>query len=171
MNSILVPFLQVLASSFTCVENKNNLTSAWVYTDWSSSAVSIWTLFQAHLYGDDKMKVWWKWDREEDWGGHLYLSTKQKPFPAGADWYISHAIICYLILTDRSGGWAAGVQRGPQSPSWPGQTPPPSEKDMVDPASQWKIRPTTARQGPTGGGRRGGGGSGREMQALLALTG
>lgn len=97
------------------------------------------------------MKAWWKWDQEEDWEGHLYLSTKQKPFPAGADWYISHAIICYLILTDRSGGWAVGVQRGAQFPSWPGQTPPPTEEDMVDPASQWKIRPTTARQGPTGG--------------------
>lgn len=61
-----------------------------------------------------------------------------------------HLLSCLnrQIWQQNSWGW-----EGQRCPSWTGQTPPPSEQDMVDPASLWDIRPTAVRQGPAGDGR------------------
>lgn len=61
--------------------------------------------------------IWKQWKWERAWEGHLYPSTKQQPFPAGVGCYISHAIICYLVLTDRSGSRTAGGGRGSDVPA------------------------------------------------------
>lgn len=94
------------------------------------------------------------------------FSTKLQLFPAGVGWWISHAIICYLVLTDRSGSRTAGEGRGGGGgqwcPSWPGHTPPPSEQNTVDLALLSDIRPTTVRQGLVGGGKG--------LQTLLVLA-
>lgn len=85
--------------------------------------------------------------------GHLYPSTEQQSFPAGI-WLLHQARYHLLSCLNRqiwqknSWGW-----EGQPCPSWTGQTPPPSERDMVDLASSWDIRPTAVRQGPAGDGR------------------